>query len=52
MFVIVTVPVCVVTVPSKAAARSEEFPDRAMLVVTKVIDPEVASLIAFNSARV
>ena len=29
-----------------------DVPDRAMLVVTKVIAPVVAALIAFNSARV
>ena len=52
MFVIVTVPVWVVTVPAKAAARSVEFPDKATLVVKRVISPVVTSLIAFNSARV
>ena len=49
---IVTVPVCVVTVPAKAAARSEELPDKAVLVVRRVILPVVTSLIDFNWARV
>ena len=49
---IVTAPVWVVTVPAKAAAKSEELPDKAVVVVRSVILPEVASLIVFNSARV
>ena len=46
--VIITVPVCVVTVPAKAAAKSDAVPNNESLVTFKVISPEIASLIVFN----
>ena len=45
---IVTVPVCSVIVPEKAAAKSEDVPARAVLGVFSVIVPVVAEFIVFN----
>ena len=50
--VMVISPVCVVIVPANADTRSPAVPVRLVLVVLKVIDPVVASLIAFNCATV
>ena len=46
--VIITVPVCVVTVPAKASAKSDAVPKNESVVTFKVISPVVKSLIVFN----
>ena len=48
--VIKTVPVCVVTVPENAAAKSTAVPNNESLVTFKVILPEVSALMAFSFA--
>ena len=50
--VIVTVPVCCVTVPANAAAKSSADPDKAPVASSKVIDPVVAALMVTSWARV
>ena len=43
------VPVCSVTVPANASAKSDEEPLKAPLVTSNVIAPVVPAFIAFNS---
>ena len=49
---IVTVPVCVVTVPAKARTKLAAEPDNAPLVVARVIAPEVPALMVTSCASV
>ena len=43
-----TVPVCSVTVPANASAKSEDVPLKAPFVTSKVIAPVVAAFMVFN----
>ena len=45
-------PVYVVTEPAKAASRSPAVPESGPELISKVISPKVAALIATNSDKV
>ena len=52
LLVTVTLPVYSVTVPAKAACKSEAVPDRPALVSLSTIAPDVSALIALSCAAV